>query len=47
MTEDNEHAAEKQRAHNLEELIHEVVSKPFSLEQIGMIVAKALDQDEN
>lgn len=27
-------AAERQRAHNLEELIHEVVAKPFSLKQI-------------
>jgi len=27
-------AAERQRAHNLEELIHEVVPKPFSLKQI-------------
>lgn len=28
------YAAERQRAHNLEELIHEVVPKPFSLRQI-------------
>jgi two-component system cell cycle response regulator CpdR len=28
------YAAERQRAHNLEELIHEVIAKPFSLEQI-------------
>jgi CheY-like chemotaxis protein len=27
-------AAERQRAHNLDELIHEVVPKPFSLKQI-------------
>lgn len=37
-------AAEKQRAHNLEELIHEVVSKPFTLEEIGRIVASALEK---
>ncbi len=35
-------AAEKQRAHNLEELIHEVVSKPFTLNEIGTIIARAL-----
>ena len=28
------YAAEWQRAHNLEDLIHEVVPKPFSLKQI-------------
>ena len=28
------YAAERQRAHNLEELIHEVIAKPFSLKQI-------------
>ncbi len=28
------YAAERQRAHNLDELIHEVVPKPFSLKQI-------------
>ncbi len=27
-------AAERQRAHNLDELIHEVIAKPFSLKQI-------------
>lgn len=37
-------AAEKQRAHNLDELIHEVVSKPFTLDQIGMTVANALEK---
>lgn len=28
------YAAERPRAHNLEELIHEVIAKPFSLKQI-------------
>jgi CheY-like chemotaxis protein len=28
------YAAERQRAHNLESLIHQVVAKPFSLQQI-------------
>lgn len=28
------YAAERQRAHNLDELIHEVVAKPFTLKQI-------------
>ncbi|MDA5192599.1 response regulator [Govanella unica] len=37
------YAAEKQRAHNLEELVHDVVSKPFSLDEIGQIIQAALD----
>lgn len=36
------YAAEKQRAHNLDELIHDVISKPFSLDEIGAAVARAL-----
>ncbi|MBO6782703.1 MAG: response regulator [Alphaproteobacteria bacterium] len=28
------YSAERQRAHNLDELIHEVIAKPFSLKQI-------------
>jgi two-component system, cell cycle response regulator CpdR len=35
-------AAERQRAHNLEALIHRVVSKPFSLQEICAAVAQAL-----
>ena len=27
-------AAERQRAHNLDALIHDVISKPFALQQI-------------
>lgn len=35
-------AAERQRAHNLDALIHEVVAKPFSLKQICEAAAEAL-----
>ncbi|MHA1568795.1 MAG: response regulator [Alphaproteobacteria bacterium] len=35
-------AAERQRAHNLDALIHEVVAKPFSLKQICKAAAEAL-----
>jgi hypothetical protein len=33
---------ERQRAHNLEALIHRVVMKPFTLDQICDAVAEAL-----
>ncbi len=36
------YAAERQRAHNLEELVHDVVLKPFTMEQIGKAVDSAL-----
>ncbi len=36
------YAAERQRAHNLEELIHDVVLKPFTMDEIGKAVAAAL-----
>lgn len=36
------YAAEHQRAHNLEALIHRVISKPFTLKQISEAVAEAL-----
>lgn len=36
------YAAERQRAHNLESLIHQVIAKPFSLEQICDAVDEAL-----
>ncbi len=36
-------AAERQRAHNLEALIHEVVPKPFTLKQICDAAAAALN----
>lgn len=39
------YAAERQRAHNLEELICEVVAKPFSLAQIHRAVDAALAED--
>jgi CheY-like chemotaxis protein len=35
-------AAERQRAHNLEVLIHRVVTKPFTLRQICDVVDEAL-----
>jgi two-component system cell cycle response regulator CpdR len=35
-------AHERQRAHNLDALSHEVISKPFSLKQITEAVRKAL-----
>lgn len=36
------YAQEKQRAHNLDALIDDVLSKPFSLQQLGDAVARAL-----
>ncbi|MFD2204426.1 response regulator [Kiloniella antarctica] len=36
------YSAEKQRAHNLEELIFKVVTKPFSLQQICAAAEEAL-----
>ena len=36
------YAAEKQRAHNLELLVHDVLAKPFTLEQICAAVDAAL-----
>lgn len=36
------YAAERQRAHNLDELIHDVVLKPFTMEEIGNAVDSAL-----
>ena len=37
------YAAEQARAHNLDELVHEVVSKPFSMSEICAVVQSALD----
>jgi two-component system, cell cycle response regulator CpdR len=36
------YATEQQRAHNLEALIHRVIAKPFTLEQICAVVAEEL-----
>jgi CheY-like chemotaxis protein len=36
------YAAERQRAHNLEALIHKVISKPFSLSDLLVAVDEAL-----
>ena len=38
------YAAERQRAHNLDELICEVVTKPFTLQQICEAAEAALDK---
>ena len=40
------YAAEKQRAHNLDSLITEVLSKPFTLDQLTHAVGLALGDDE-
>ncbi len=37
------YAAERQRAHNLDVLIHEVVAKPFTLPEICAAVGRTLD----
>lgn len=39
------YAAERQRAHNLESLVHEVVPKPFSLEEICETTRRVLAQN--
>ena len=36
------YAAERQRAHNLDELVHDVVLKPFTMDEIGKAVDTAL-----
>ncbi|WP_284223925.1 hypothetical protein, partial [Brevundimonas denitrificans] len=36
------YAAERQRAHNLDDLIHDVISKPFTLSEICGKVEEAL-----
>lgn len=36
------YAAERQRAHNLDALVHRVVAKPFSLKEISAAVAETL-----
>lgn len=36
------YAEEKRRAHNLQALIHDVISKPFSLDELAAAVARAL-----
>jgi DNA-binding response OmpR family regulator len=38
------YSAERQRAHNLEELICRVITKPFSLEQICAVTEEVLTQ---
>jgi CheY-like chemotaxis protein len=41
------YAAERQRAHNLDMLIHDVVAKPFTLDEICAKVEEALASDGN
>lgn len=36
------YSAERQRAYNLEELIHDVVLEPFTIDEIGKAVDAAL-----
>jgi len=38
------YAAERQRAHNLDALIHNVITKPFTLKEICQAVNTALDE---
>ncbi len=38
------YAAERQRAHNLDALIHRVIAKPFSLQQICEVVNEVLTE---
>lgn len=38
------YSAERQRAHNLDELICEVIAKPFTLERLCAIVARHVDR---
>ncbi len=40
------YAAERQRAHNLETLIHDVIAKPFTLRQICEAATRVLDERE-
>jgi two-component system cell cycle response regulator CpdR len=37
------YAAERQRAHNLDALIHDVIPKPFTLKDIQKAAARTLD----
>src|SRR3546814_11050048 len=40
------YSAERQRAHNLEELICEVITKPFTLQEICEAAEAALDAEQ-
>lgn len=40
------YAHEKQRAHNMESLIHDVISKPFSLDELCAAVETVLNRDD-
>lgn len=37
-------ADQKERAHGLDQLIHDVITKPFTLDQVTMMVEEALDR---
>lgn len=41
------YAAERQRAHNLDALIHDVISKPFTLQQICDAAERVLESRAN
>ena len=41
------YAAERQRAYNLEMLIHDVIAKPFTLDEICEKVAEAMVSDRS
>ena len=38
------YADQQQRAHNLEALVHEVVGKPFTLDEIRAVIARQTDE---
>ena len=39
------YAAKRQRAHNLDALVHDVISKPFTLQQICEAAEKVLEDN--
>lgn len=41
------YSAERQRAHNMDALVHEVISKPFTLDQIRETVRRVLAPRDN
>ena len=41
------YSAERQRAHNLDELIYQVITKPFTLDQICQAADAALSERQN
>jgi two-component system, cell cycle response regulator CpdR len=41
------YSAERQRAHNLDALVHDVISKPFTLKQICQTVRRVLEPEND